>query len=68
MKEVKLSDLKDFAAEVVILKHKAGDLGLYKTMHAIEPATQAVGWEIAEIIEGKRNDIEFLPLTKLYSN
>jgi hypothetical protein len=26
-------------------------LGFYKTMHALEPATQAIGWEMAENIE-----------------
>jgi hypothetical protein len=46
-----------FASEVMLLKHKAGDLKLYKTMQALEPATQAVGWELAEILENKRPDL-----------
>lgn len=58
MKEASLKDLQQFASDVMLMKHKAGELGLYKTMHAFEPATQAVGWEIAEILEGKRNDIK----------
>jgi len=58
MKEAILKDLKQFAADVMLMKHKAGELGLLKTMHAFEPATQAVGYEIAEIIENKRNDIK----------
>jgi hypothetical protein len=58
MKEANLKELKQFAADVMLMKHKAGELGLLKTMHAFEPATQAVGYEIAEVIEGKRGDIK----------
>ena len=46
-------DLKDFAAELVAAKARAGELGLYKTMQALEPAVTAVGYEIAEIIENQ---------------
>lgn len=49
-----IDELKQFAADLMLMKAKAGGMGLYKTMHAIEPATQAVGWEIAERIE--KND------------
>lgn len=49
-----IDDLKQFAADLMLMKVTAGQLGLFKTMHAIEPATQAVGWEIAERIE--KND------------
>lgn len=38
------------------LADRAGELGLFKTMHALEPAVQQVGWEMAEILEGKRPD------------
>lgn len=44
------------AADLVRIKARAGRLGLWKTMHAIEPATQAVGWEMAEILKGERPD------------
>jgi hypothetical protein len=44
------------ALEITQLKYKAGMLGLWKTMHALEPATQAIGYEMAEILEGKRPD------------
>jgi len=43
----------EFASAIVLLKHRAGQLGFFKTMHALEPATQAVGWEMAELIEAK---------------
>jgi len=45
---IDIKELKQFAAEIVAIKHKAGDLGLYKTMHAMEAAVMHVGWEIAE--------------------
>jgi len=46
-----IEEQKAFAAELMLMKNKAARLGLFKTMHAIEPATQKVGWEIAEHIE-----------------
>lgn len=44
-------DRGEIASALMLLKHRAGQLGLFKTMHALEPATQAVGYEIAECIE-----------------
>ena len=44
------------AHEIVDLKARCMRAGLIKTAHALEPATQAIGWEMAEILEGKRND------------
>ena len=46
-----IEELKQFAADIALMKAKAGGMHLFKTMHALEPATQAVGWEIAERIE-----------------
>lgn len=43
--------ISEIANELVVLKHELGTLGLLKTMHAMEPAVQAIGWELAEIIE-----------------
>jgi hypothetical protein len=34
--------------ELVSIKAKLGQLGLFKTMHALNGATQAIGYEIAE--------------------
>ena len=42
---------RDFATEIVLIKHKAGSLGLFKTMQALEEAVKQVGWEIAEQLE-----------------
>ena len=44
----------EFASAVMLLKHRAGELGFIKTMHALEPATQAIGWEMAEKIEATK--------------
>jgi len=46
----------DFASRLQLMKYEAAQLGLWKTMHALEPATQAVGYEMAEILDGKRPD------------
>ena len=46
----------ELARDITLLKARAGQLGMFKTMHALEPATQAVGWEMAEILTGKRPD------------
>lgn len=46
-----IHEQRDFALELVKIKHKAGVLGLIKTMHALEAGVQAVGWEIAEHIK-----------------
>ncbi len=46
----------DLAAHIGRLKAHAMSMGMIKTAHALEPALQAVGWEMAEILEGKRGD------------
>ena len=48
-----LGDCKDFASDLVLMKSRAAELGMWKTMHAIEPATKMVGYELAEMLEGK---------------
>lgn len=40
---------REFLLELVTTKNRAGELGLWKTMHALDKGTQAVGWEMAEI-------------------
>jgi hypothetical protein len=44
---------RQFCIEIAQIKHKAGDLKLYKTMHALEVAEKEVGFEVAAVIEGK---------------
>lgn len=48
----------EIASAIMLIKHRCGQLGLFKTMHALEPATQAVGWELAEQIEAKGHLVE----------
>lgn len=52
-REISSITLDEFSSAVMLLKHRAGQLGLFKTMHALEAATQAVGWELAEQIDAK---------------
>jgi hypothetical protein len=47
--------LDEIASAVMLLKHRCMQLGLFKTMHALEGATKAVGWELAEQIEAKQS-------------
>lgn len=56
MKKTDPAALRDFANQLALMKHKAGELGLLKTMHAMEPATQAIGWEIAEMLDKERKE------------
>lgn len=44
----------EFASALMLVKARAGQLGFFKTMHALEPATQAIGWEMAEKIEATK--------------
>lgn len=44
----------EFAGALMLMKLRAGQLGFFKTMHALEPATQAIGWEMAEQILDKK--------------
>lgn len=46
-----LSEKLAFCEEVASLKTRAGELGLIKTMHALEQGVTAVGWEVAEHME-----------------
>lgn len=45
----------EIASALMLIKHRAGQLGLFKTMHALEPATKAVGYELAEYIEATQH-------------
>ncbi len=42
---------ENIALTCVQLKHRLGELGLYKTMQAMESVVTAIGWELAERIE-----------------
>lgn len=38
---------EDFIRRLNALKTEAGKLGFYRTMHALDEATQQIGWEVA---------------------
>lgn len=46
-------ELSEFVNMLVLAKHRAGQLGLFRTMHALDSVTQEVGWEVAEKSTGK---------------
>jgi len=43
----KADDLKEFAVHLAKMKVRAGELGLYETMQALESPLKKAGWEIA---------------------
>ena len=43
---------RSLTERLVLLKDEAGRLGLFRTMHALDHATRAVGWERAELGQG----------------
>lgn len=44
-------DRIQIASALMLLKHRTGQLGLFKTMHAMDTVTQVIGYELAEHIE-----------------
>ena len=63
-KPEKPDDLRDFAVHLARMKVRAGELGLYATMQALEPALKKVGWEIADKKKSARilrADVEYTP-------
>src|SRR5687768_2734487 len=47
---------RQFITELVLAKDRAGRLGLWKTMHALDEATNAAGWELASLLPGKETE------------
>lgn len=41
--------VRDFIEQLVRMKHRAGELELWRTMHALDDATTAVGYEAAGV-------------------
>lgn len=48
-----IAEMQKFAVELTAMKVRAGELGLFRTMHGLDHATQAVGWEIAAKLDPK---------------
>lgn len=49
--------MEKFNLDLVILKDRAGKLGLFKTMHKLDDAQKAAGFEEADLIIKKRKQI-----------
>lgn len=47
---------RKFAVDLAQMKVRAGNLGFWRTMQALDAATNAVGYELADIIQGKQAD------------
>ena len=47
-----VSKAHELNRQLVQLKHDYMANGLFKTSHALEPATKEAGWELAEILGG----------------
>lgn len=46
--------IDEFITRLVNMKYEAMDLGLIRTHHALEEPQTVVGWEYADILEGKQ--------------
>ena len=40
--------------ELVRAQHRAGELGMFRSLHKIEDALREAGFELADMIEGKQ--------------
>lgn len=66
----KTDDMRDFATLLAKMKVRAGELGLFETMQALETPLKKAGFEIAgkkQAAQTLRADIEFYPGTKEFS-
>jgi hypothetical protein len=51
LKLVDLPEAREIASRLVNIKAELGQLGLFKTMHALDTATKAIGYEIEEHLQ-----------------
>lgn len=52
-KSITYNEIREITSEVVNLQNKLITHGLFQTYHEMHEVTKRIGWEIAEIIEGK---------------
>ena len=52
----KIGKMKQLAADLVLLKNRAGELGLFATMYKIDDVTVRIGWEIDQQVKEKKVD------------
>lgn len=53
MKTLTYEQIRQINLECVQLKSKLMDMGLYRTLQKMDEVTKEIGWETAEVIEGK---------------
>lgn len=49
-----IKERHQFANELPLVMHRAGQLGLWRTMHKLHDAVRELGWELADISAGKQ--------------
>lgn len=47
--------VSEIAVQMNLLKARLGHMHLFKTMHALDEATRALGWEAADILANSRD-------------
>lgn len=52
-KIITYEQIREITLEVTTLHNKLMELGLYQTGHCMHDVVEKIGWELAEIIEGK---------------
>lgn len=57
-KKITYQRLYELALSISITKNEFLALGLVTTYHALDAATKAIGWEMADIIEGTHPMVE----------
>lgn len=51
---------REFCTELAIVKNRAAQLGLWKTLHALDEGVKAVGWEVAELLSNPEKEFRGL--------
>lgn len=47
---------RQFVAELAAIKHRAGQLGMWRTMQHLDRAASEAGYELADLLTGKQTD------------
>jgi hypothetical protein len=56
-----LQKIKVAINKIVQLKAELGEIGMFRTMHAMEHAVKESGWELADLLTGKQSFPSLLP-------
>ena len=50
MMRFRSGQIRQLITDLVVIKDRAGRLGMYRTMHALNVVTSVVGWEFADLL------------------